>query len=347
MSTHVTPPRHARWRLLPLGRARLIWYPRTTLVMALLLVVLTVLVPLALTTGSTPLGIEEVLRGLAGGSSAPVVRDLRLPRAVCGLLVGAGLAVAGSVMQSLTRNTLGSPDVLGVTTGAALGASVAIIVLGLGPLGTALGALIGTVLVSAITYLLTWNAHRSPGQRLVLVGIGVAAFCRGLVSLVLTHSNPDIAISAQIWMTGTLNARTWADALAPAAVVAVLLPVLLAAARHLNALESGDEVAQQMGVNLPRTRLVAAVCSVALTAGAVCSVGPVSLVALAAPHLARRLTGTAIVPVLPAAACGAVLLLGADLTAQRLPESFRVPVGIATGVLGGLYLVLVLMRRPR
>lgn len=345
MNTHVTPPHRARWRLLPLGPVQLIWYPRTVAVTMLLVVALIGLVPLALTTGSTPLGIGDVIEGLAGGSAAPIVRELRLPRAVCGIFVGASLAVAGAVMQSLTRNTLGSPDVIGVTTGAALGASVAIVVLGLGPLGTVLGALVGTVLVSTLTYLLTWSAHRSPGQRLVLVGIGIGVFCRGLVSLVLTHSNPDIAISAQIWMTGTLNARGWPDTLASVLAVVVLLPVLLVVARHLNVLESGDEVAQQSGVDLPRTRLVAVGCSVALTAAAVCSVGPISFVALAAPHLARRLTGSASVPILSAAACGAVLLLGADVLAQRLPEDFRVPVGITTGVLGGLYLVLVLVRR--
>lgn len=338
-------PRGVTWRVWRLGGRGLVWYPRALAVTVLTTLVALVLALFGLTTGSTPLGIPEVVDGLAGGQNAAIVRELRLPRVVCGLFVGACLAVAGAVMQSLTRNALGSPDIIGVTTGAALGAVVAIVVLGLGPVGTVAGALVGCLVVSVLTYALTYSVHRAPGQRLVLVGIGLGAFCHGLVALVLTHSNPDTAIGAQIWMTGTLNARSWPDTVAPALACVVLVPVLLVAARHLNALQTGEEMAGQLGVDVPRTRLVAVACCVGLTAAAVCSVGPISFVALASPHLARRLTGNANVPLLPSAACGAALLLGADVSAQRLPEALRVPVGIATGVLGGLYLVVVLTRR--
>lgn len=340
-----TPPPGARARVLTLGPLSLLWYPRAVAVTVVLVLLALGLGLLALMTGTTHLDAGDVIDGLRGGPAEVVVRELRLPRVLLALVVGACLGLAGSVFQSLSRNALGSPDIIGVTTGAALGAVVAIVLLGLGPGGAALGALIGCLVVSALTYALSRTGGRDPGRRLVLVGIGIGAFCHGVVALILTHANPDASIMGQVWLTGSLNARTWPDLMPATAALVVLGPVLTVQARRLTLLEAGDDLAAALGVALQRTRAVTVLAGVALTAMAVCSIGPVSFVALAAPHLARATVRTATVPVTTAAATGAVLLLASDLAAQRMPELLRVPVGVATGVLGGLYLVLVLARR--
>lgn len=342
MSPTPTPSPTTRvWRL---GEASILVHPRAVLVVSAGLVMLVALALLGLQTGSTQLGLTQVLRALGGGEKAAIVQQMRLPRVLCAIVVGACLAVAGSVFQTLSRNALGSPDIIGVTSGAALGAVASIVILGAGRLGAAAGALAGCLLVAWLIHLLSGRAGGGQGQ-LVLIGIGVGAFCQALTAMMLTHTDPDLAIGGQKWLTGTLNARSWPD-IAPALFAAVvLLPVLVGCARHLNALEVGDDLAHQFGVDLRRTRAWSSGAAVGLCALSVASIGPVAFVALAAPHLARRLCGNAVVPIVAAAVLGSVLLLGADIVGQRMPGGMTMPVGIATGAFGGLYMTLVLTRR--
>ncbi|MEL4357820.1 MULTISPECIES: FecCD family ABC transporter permease [unclassified Luteococcus] len=332
------------FRVVRRGGLGLIWYPRAVLVSLVLVAICIGIALLGLLSGSTDLPLQVVLDGLQGhGEGVDIVRGMRLPRVMCGLVVGACLGVSGAVFQSLGRNALASPDIIGVASGAALGAVTAIVVFHLGRGGTALGALVGCVLASGLGHVLARGRVRV-AQRLVLVGIGIGAFCQGLTTLLLTQIDPDIAIAGQKWLTGTLNTRSWDD-LAPAALGLALLPVVVWCARHLNALEMGDDLARQLGVDADATRRRAAAAGVAMCALAVCAVGPVAFVALASPHLARRLCLNATVPVVPAALAGATLLLGADVAGQSLPDGWGMPVGIATGILGGAYLALVLTRR--
>ncbi|MFC5722354.1 FecCD family ABC transporter permease [Streptomyces gamaensis] len=319
---------------------------RSVTVCAALLAAVAAVTVAALGTGSYALSPWEVLRTLAGDGppgAAFVVTDLRLPRSLDGVLVGCAMGTAGAVFQSLSRNPLGSPDVIGFGHGASAGALVAIVVLGAGTAQTALGAVGGGFATAAAVYLLAWK-RGVHGHRLVLVGIGASAVLGAVTSFLYVRAELGKAAQAASWMAGSLNGRGWHDVTVAAVALAALLPLVLARARGLAVLEMGDDAAAALGVRPERTRLVLLAAGTGLTAAAVAAAGPVPFVALAAPQLARRITGATGPNLLPAAWTGALLVTGADLLAQRLTGSALLPVGVVTGVAGGAYLGWLLLR---
>ncbi|MFB7665022.1 FecCD family ABC transporter permease [Kitasatospora sp. NPDC056138] len=304
---------------------------------------------LTLGSGDYPLSPAEVLRTLAGGGSPAqdfIVNELRLPRVVTALAVGAALALAGALFQSLVRNPLGSPDVLGFTQGAATGALV-VVVAGGSSLALASGAVIGGLITGAAIHAL---ARRGgvPGGRLVLVGIGTAAILTGVNGYLLTRARLMDAARAVLWLTGSLDGRGWQDAVPLLSVLAVLTPaVLLGCGRALRMIEMGDEAAGGVGVPVERLRLVLLAAAVLLASLAAAAAGPVSFVALTAPQVARRLTRTSGPNLLASMCVGAALLVSADWAAQQLFTGRQLPVGVVTGVLGGGYLVWLLATQRR
>jgi iron complex transport system permease protein len=288
-----------------------------------------------------------VLRTLLGGgdpADAFIVDQLRLPRILTALFAGAALALAGAVFQSVVRNPLGSPDVLGFTQGASAGALIAIVVLGGagGTLGVAGGAMLGALASAAAVYALAWRRGAS-GYRLVLVGIGVAAILTGVDSYLLTRAQITDAARAALWMTGSLDGRTWDDALPLLVATAILAPLIIVGyGRALPVLELGDDAARALGVRVEHVRLAALAAAVLLAAFAAAATGPVAFVALTAPHLARRLTRAPGPNLLPSLFTGSALLVLADLVGQRAVPGRQLPVGVVTGVLGGGYLVYLL-----
>jgi iron complex transport system permease protein len=303
----------------------------------------------ALATGEIPVAFADVLRSLAGQGDAGtdfVVRELRLPRVLAGLLVGAALGVSGAILQSLTRNPLGSPDIVGVTTGASTGALVVILVWhGSGP-SIAAGAIAGCVATAVAVRLL---AFRRGGQayRLILMGVGVAALLEALNSFLILRARLDEALSAQVWLIGSLNSRTWTDVAIAGTALGLLLPVALWYGRRLTMLAVGEELAALLGVPVGRTRAVLALVAVVLAAAATAAAGPIGFVALSAPQVAARLTRSPGPGLLPAAAMGALLLAAGDWIAQRALTDVQLPVGVVTGALGGAYLTWLLAREWR
>ncbi|MET7806193.1 FecCD family ABC transporter permease [Micromonospora chersina] len=299
---------------------------------------------LAVGAGDYPIAPADVLRVLAGGGSPAerfIVTELRLPRLVTALAVGAVLGLAGAVFQSLTRNPLGSPDVLGVTSGAATGALV-VVVLGGGSAALAGAAAAGGLATGLLLYALA-GRHGVGGHRLVLIGIGVTAILTGVNGWLLTRAPLMDAARAALWLTGSLDGRGWANALPVLGALAVLLPaVLLARAPALRLLEMGDDSAAGLGVPVRRVRVAALGAAVLLVSVAAAAAGPVSFLALTAPHLARRLTRAPGPNLLPSAVVGAALLLAADQLAQHAVAGRQLPVGVVTGVLGGGYLAWLL-----
>ncbi|MEU0152010.1 FecCD family ABC transporter permease [Micromonospora fulviviridis] len=299
---------------------------------------------LAVGAGDYPIAPADVLRVLAGGGSPAdrfIVTELRLPRLVTALAVGAALGLAGAVFQSLTRNPLGSPDVLGVTSGAATGALV-VMVVGGGSAALAGAAAAGGLATGLLLYALA-GRHGVGGHRLVLVGIAVTAILTGVNGWLLTRAPLMDAARAALWLTGSLDGRGWANALPVLGALAVLLPaVLLARAPALRLLEMGDDSAAGLGVPVRRVRVAALGAAVLLVSVAAAAAGPVSFLALTAPHLARRLTRAPGPNLLPAAIVGAALLLAADQLAQHAVAGRQLPVGVVTGVLGGGYLAWLL-----
>ncbi|MDT3397169.1 iron chelate uptake ABC transporter family permease subunit [Streptomyces sp. B1866] len=322
---------------------------RATAAALLLLVLALAMGVLLVGTGDYPVAPADVVRTLLGGGTPAqdfVVNDLRLPRVLVGLLVGLCLGLAGAVFQSLTRNPLGSPDVIGFGQGAAAGALTVIVLFRGGAAEVAAGAVAGGLLTGAAIYALAWcrGVH---GYRLVLVGIGASAVLSAVNGYLLTRADLVDATRATVWLTGSLTGRDWDQVWPLACTCGVLLPAVAACARDLRMLETGDDSAYALGVRVERTRLVLMAAAVLLTTAATAAAGPLSFVALTAPQLARRLTRAPGPNLLASALMGAALLVTADWAAQRAFGADRLPVGVVTGVLGGGYLLWLLVSERR
>ncbi|QTE31487.1 iron chelate uptake ABC transporter family permease subunit [Pengzhenrongella sicca] len=329
------------------GRWSWRWRPRSVVVCAALVALTCALGVVAMTQGTIELTAGEVLAALVGTgvvdqTAERVVLGIRLPRLVTGIFVGACLGMAGAIFQSISRNALGSPDIIGLTAGSATGAIVQIVLFDGGPLAVAAWAVGGGLVCSAAVYLLAMTRRSGGGYRLILVGIGVGAFLAAINALLLTRVGLDQALEAEIWLQGSLAGRRWEHALPVLIAFVLLAPPAAAASRRLDLLELGDDTATQLGVRVERSRLALIVIGVGLTALATAAAGPIAFVALAAPQLVRRLNRAPGAPLLSGAVMGSALLVGADLASRHLPFAWSVPVGLATGVLGGVYLLWLL-----
>ncbi|WP_322974758.1 FecCD family ABC transporter permease [Actinacidiphila epipremni] len=322
---------------------------RAALVGAALLLVALAAGVVLVGTGDYAIAPGDVLRTLLGHGNPGqdfIIRQLRLPRVLVALLVGAALGMAGAAFQTVARNPLGSPDVIGFGQGSAAGALFVIVVLHGSSLAVSAGAVTGGLLTGLAVYLLAWQ-RGVQGYRLVLVGIGGSAILAAVNSYLLVKANFVDVARAVIWISGSLDGRDWAQVWPLLGVCAVLMPLLLAQGRDLRITEMGDDAARALGVRVERVRFTAVLCAVLLTAAATAAAGPIAFVALTAPQLARRLTRSPGVGLLPSALMGAALLVLADLAAQRAFGAGQVPVGVATGVLGGGYLLWLLVQERR
>ncbi|MFG3048320.1 FecCD family ABC transporter permease [Streptomyces sp. NPDC048241] len=317
-------------------------------VVALLVAVLAAGVAL-IGTGDAHIPAMDVLRTLVGDGNPYqdfIVNELRLPRLLVGLLVGASLGLGGALFQSISRNPLGSPDVLGLAQGSTAGALVMIVLFSGSAAAVTAGALVGGLVTGIGIYLLAWK-QGVHGYRLVLVGIGVSAVLTAVNGYLITKADIVDAARAVVWMTGSLSGRDWTQVWPLLILCAVVVPLVLANGRGLRMLEMGDDVAHALGVRVHRVRLVLMVSAVLLTAAATAAAGPVGFVALTAPQLARRLTRSPGPNLVPSLCMGAALLVTADWICQRLFGADQLPVGVVTGVVGGAYLLWLLVGERR
>jgi len=318
---------------------------RSVLVCVVLLLIALGVCVVLIGTGDYQIAPPDVLRTLFGNGDAGqefIIRELRLPRVLVALLVGAALGMAGAAFQTVARNPLGSPDVVGFGQGSAAGALFVIVVLKGSAYEVSVGAVLGGLLTGIAVYFLAWK-RGVHGYRLVLVGIGASAVLAAVNSYLLVKADFVDAARAVVWITGSLDGRDWDQVWPLLGVCVVLMPVLLAQGRALRITEMGDDVAQALGVRVERARLIVVMGAVLLTSAATAAAGPISFIALTAPQLARRLTRSPGVSLLPSALMGAALMVAADLAAQRAFPSGQVPVGVATAVLGGGYLLWLLV----
>jgi iron complex transport system permease protein len=321
---------------------------RTAWVSAGLTVALVVMFATTLSVGDFPVPLGDVVRSLLGSGTSDVdfvVRSLRLPRALNAVLVGSAFGLSGAVFQSLARNPLASPDIVGITAGASAAAVAIIVLIGASTSVVSLGALAGALLTAVIIYVLSYRRGLS-SYRLVLVGIGISAVLVAGTSFLLTRAQTFDAQRAMVWLTGSLNGRGWEQVHVLSLGLAVLLPLLWLLARPLRILLLGDDVARGLGLRVERSRLALVAVAVALAAAATAASGPVDFVALAAPPMARRLT-RAPVALLPAALAGALLVLASDLVSRRAFAPTELPVGVVTGLMGAPYLMWLLVRANR
>ena len=304
---------------------------------------------LALSTGDLAIPPGDVLRALAGEGSGAyrlVVVEWRLPRVLLALLLGVALGLSGAIFQALTRNPLGSPDVIGFNTGAYTGVLVVTVFVGTGYYLVVAGALIGGLLSAAAVYLLAYR-RGVQGFRLIIVGIAVSAVLGSADQWFIVKINLQAALAAVIWGQGTLNGLGWAQVWPAAAGVGFLGLLLAAYGPRLSLLEMGEDAAAALGVRVEAARLAYLVLGVALTAVATAAAGPISFVALAAPQLARRLTRAPGIALVPSAVMGAFLLMLSDWIAQHAFGSAQLPVGVVTVSVGGAYFVWLLIRQGR
>ncbi|MEU9736380.1 iron chelate uptake ABC transporter family permease subunit [Streptomyces sp. NPDC048002] len=323
-------------------------------VRALTVVVLLLLAALAASvvligTGDFPISAGDVLSTLAGNGDPGqefIVNELRLPRVLVGLLVGASLGLGGALFQAISRNPLGSPDILGLGQGATAGALTMIVLFSGSATEVTVGALVGGLVTGLAIYLLAWR-QGVHGYRLVLVGIGMSAILTAVNGYLLTVSDIVDAARSVVWMTGSLSGRDWAQVWPLLGLCALLVPLVLGNARGLRMMEMGDDVSHALGVRVERVRAFLLVSAVLLTAAATAAAGPVSFVALIAPQLARRLTRSPGANLLPSMCMGAALLVAADWVSQRVFGADQMPVGVVTGVVGGVYLLWLLVTERR
>jgi len=320
---------------------------RPVLVASALAVVLLISVVTSLAMGQIHLPLPEVLKagvGISSDGADFVVGQLRAPRAYTSALVGALLGVSGALMQSVARNPLASPDLLGVTAGGSAAAVAAITVMGTADsLAIAPWAVAGSLITAALITALGWRGGIQP-MRMVLAGIGVGFVAVSIVTYLLTKLPEKVAGSAYLWTVGSTNARVWRHVVISAIALAVIIPAAAWYQRRLRVMEMGDDLAAALGVNLVRVRLGAVALSGIAAGLATAVTGPIGFVALVAPAIARRLSASGGIALGASALMGACLTSLADLLAREALSPTQLPIGLLTAAIGAPYLLLLLTR---
>lgn len=343
MST--TAVRPVGYSLVRAGRGTFLVHRRAAAVACGLTLVLAAVCVAYLCVGESFVAPGEVIKVLVGQPSRDelVVGTLRLPRMVTGLLVGAAFGVAGALIQTVARNPLASPDIIGISQGASA-VTVGAMTFGVTSY-TVLPYLsvAGGIAAAALVYVFAWRGGLH-ATRFVLIGIGFAIALRSVTTLFMTKGDYLVAQQAQIWMTGSLNGRGWEEAAPLGWTLLVLVPAMLWAARAQRTVSTDDDTATALGVRLGRVRLGLVLLGVVLASVATGAAGPVDFVALLAPQIARRTARTAQIPLLCSALMGAVIVVLADLLARKLLSPTELPVGVLTAAVGAPYLIRLLVR---
>ncbi len=303
-----------------------------------------------LTRGAQGLGLGDVLDVMLGRGdriTTTVIVQWRLPRIVAAVVLGAALGLSGAVFQSITRNPLGSPDVIGFTNGSLTGVIAVILLGGTGFAAISAGALAGGLAAALLVYLLAFR-DGIQGFRLIIVGIAVSAFLTALNGWFMVTADLDDAYAAAVWGAGSVATVDWRSVGSAALVILVVGLCAPLAQRWMRQMELSDDAAAATGVPVERVRLALVVLGVAAIAAVTAVSGPIGFVALAAPQIARRLTGRgATVDLMGSAIVGSLLLVAADLVAQHAIPGVSLPVGAVTVCLGGVYLVVLLAMESR
>lgn len=301
-----------------------------------------------------------VFNHLTGGERIPgasfIVMENKLPRAVIGVMVGLAFGLAGALFQTMLRNPLASPDVIGISYGASAAAVTAIVLFGASGAMVSGAALAGALGVAALIYAISSGGTLrgttrgdAAGNRLILAGVGIAAALHAVVSFLMTRADIRTAADALVWLNGSLNSASWDRAGVLALALATLIPAVIAVAGPLRILELGPDTAAGLGIRVGATRLALVTIAVALAAVATAAAGPVAFVAFLASPIARRAAGKASLPA--SALVGALIVLAADYFAANLAplllDGTVLPVGVITGALGAPFLLWLLVTANR
>jgi iron complex transport system permease protein len=288
----------------------------------------------------------EALFGHGTQDQIRTIRDYELPRILMAFLIGTGLGVSGAVCQGVTRNPLGSPDILGVVKGAALGSVILLLAYPTAALSyLPLAAFTGGILAMIVVYLIAYQHGGTTPVRLALVGIAVSAFCEAVIRYVMIDEAHGIG-SALVWLTGSLAAIDMQRVYETAPWICVLAPLCLYYAHRLDLLGLGDDMAHGLGVPVEHTRRLLLLFAVLLASACVAAAGSILFVGLIAPHMARRLVGSRHLVLIPAAALiGTLMLLIADAIGRGIDAPVELPAGMVTAVIGAPYFIYLLSRK--
>jgi len=323
-------------------------FRRFVLLTSLLCLISFALCALMLMLGNTIYPVQDVIRVLLGeqvkGASF-AVGTIRLPRMVAGLFAGFAFGAGGYVFQTMLRNPLANPNVIGITTGSSAAAVFCIVILHASLAMTSVAAVIGGLGTVLVIYLLAKGSSFSIG-RLILIGIGIQAMLNSVISYLLLIGSRNDLPTALRWLSGSLNGLKM-ETLFPLIVTVVLFtPMLLLYGKQLEMLELGDQTATSLGVNVNMTRIMLMISSVLMIAIATATTGPIAFVSFLAGPIANRIMGSGYSNIIPAGLVGVILVLAGDLIGQHAFEA-RYPVGVITGVLGAPYLLYLLVRLNR
>ena len=329
-------------------RGRIRRTARRGAVIAVLAVLIVAMFATSLMVGRTfypPADVIAVILGEQVPGASFTVGTLRLPRAVLAVAAGLCFGIGGVTFQTMLRNPLASPDIIGISSGAGAAAAFAIVMLSLGRTGVSVVAITAGLAVAMLVYALAFRGGVA-GTRLILIGIGIAAMLDSLTSYVLSQAAEWDLQEAMRWLTGSLNGSTWTETVPVLLALVVLAPLLLSQSRNLSAMQLGDDTASALGVRVERTRVIVIVAAVGLIAFATAASGPIAFVAFLSGPIAARIVGPGGSLLVPSALVGALLVLVADLAGQYAFGT-RFPVGVVTGVLGAPYLVYLIVRTNR
>jgi iron complex transport system permease protein len=313
-----------------------------------LVVTVAVLFAVNVLLGSYTVTIPDFVR-IVSGETIPgasfIVLENKLPRAVLAVLVGVAFGVAGAVFQTMLRNPLASPDIIGISMGASATAVMGIAFFGASGLVLQGFSMVGSITVALLIGLLARRGGVA-GHRLILVGIGVAAVLHAMTSWVLTRTDINVATEALVWLNGSLGNATWDRVRLLVVLLLVLLPGTAVVARRLPALELGDDTAAGVGVHVGRSRHALLLLGTTLAAAGTAAAGPVAFVAFLSGPIARRLLRGR-VSLVAAALVGATVVLAAEYVSVNALPGTALPVGVVTGLLGGPFLLWLLVTANR
>ncbi|WP_404456211.1 FecCD family ABC transporter permease [Oceanobacillus kapialis] len=326
------------------------WLVAISLIIAILL---TLIISLNLGVMQiSPLDVWKTLTGNGTSQTGLILFDFRLPRMVIALLIGAGMAVSGAILQSVTQNELADPGIIGINAGAGFAVVLSIYLFQSGSIDASstpvfllpAAALIGSIVAATLIYAISWKDGVSP-IRLILVGIGINAAFSALIIVFQLKMDPNDFTRATVWLSGDISGTDWSYVNALLPWIFILLPVAFLKANALNTMNLGDDIAKGLGTKVERERMLLLVTAVALAGSSVAVGGGIAFLGLVTPHLVKKLVGTRHQAVLPITALmGGFLLLVADTIGRNILSPSEIPVGLVVSVIGGIYFIYLLMK---
>lgn len=324
-------------------------------IIALLIMLIIVMFFVSLSTGVIQLAPLDVLKTIVGQGTDRqelILVDFRLPGIVLALLIGAGLAVSGAILQGVTQNDLADPGILGINTGAGLAVVLFIfffqdtlsVTSTISAFIMPLFALVGAVFAAFLIYFIAWKDGVNP-IRLILVGIGVNAGFSAILIIIQLKMDPENFRQATVWLAGDIWNANWSFVLALLPWILILIPFTLHKANSLNVLNLGDDIAASLGTNVERERRFLLLLAVALAGACVAAGGGIAFLGLVVPHIARRIVGPTHQRIIPISTLvGALLLMLSDMIGKNILAPTEIPVGIIVAILSTPYFIYLLMK---